>query len=324
MSTKRQEISQINLIHVIKAPRDILIFHTSKEEIETIVEVLKYKTKALETNMGEIIIYGNLLIELHAKGKEGCPATNIIETSLRIVRMKYSYNHRTGIESLPQQGKGQIDLVEQAPINAFRLYIAYNYQHDLDDNIIPKIQRTNLANVVLMLKSLHIHDLLPFEFMDPPPSKTLIKYKCSDEATSIAVMFSVGNSNFHRPKEKQVHTTMRDWIFKLETDEITSLCLIITTHRNRQITECSGQKISLHQLKRLLERIEIEVTLNLANLVTTKKTIAYGLFLHMERLLKMDSEEVRLQDQREMEQLERNICQMDAAARGKLTKESLK
>lgn len=31
-----------------------------------------------------------------------------------------------------------------------------------------------------------------------------------------------------------------------------------------------------------------------------------------------------MQDQREMEQLERNICQMDATARGKLTKESLK
>ncbi|ESO01536.1 hypothetical protein HELRODRAFT_174494 [Helobdella robusta] len=37
-----------------------------------------------------------------------------------------------------------------------------------------KIQRTNLGNVVLMLKSLGIHDLLHFEFMDPPPHESLI------------------------------------------------------------------------------------------------------------------------------------------------------
>ncbi|BBH09443.1 Probable pre-mRNA-splicing factor ATP-dependent RNA helicase [Prunus dulcis] len=55
------------------------------------------------------------------------------------------------------------------------LYNAYNYQHDLDDNAIPQIQRMKLANVVLILKSLDIHDLLHFDFMDPPPTKSLIK-----------------------------------------------------------------------------------------------------------------------------------------------------
>jgi pre-mRNA-splicing factor ATP-dependent RNA helicase DHX38/PRP16 len=34
---------------------------------------------------------------------------------------------------------------------------------------VPEIQRTNLANVVLLLKSLGIQDLLQFHFMDPPP-----------------------------------------------------------------------------------------------------------------------------------------------------------
>lgn len=37
------------------------------------------------------------------------------------------------------------------------------------ENNIPEIQRTNLANVVLLLKSLNIDDLLDFDFMDPPP-----------------------------------------------------------------------------------------------------------------------------------------------------------
>ena len=37
-----------------------------------------------------------------------------------------------------------------------------------------QIQRTNLGNVVLLLKSLGIDDLIHFDFMDPPPPETLI------------------------------------------------------------------------------------------------------------------------------------------------------
>ena len=37
-----------------------------------------------------------------------------------------------------------------------------------------QIQRTNLGNVVLLLKSLGINDLIRFDFMDPPPPETLI------------------------------------------------------------------------------------------------------------------------------------------------------
>ena len=34
---------------------------------------------------------------------------------------------------------------------------------------VPEIQRTNLSNVVLLLKSLGVQNLLEFHFMDPPP-----------------------------------------------------------------------------------------------------------------------------------------------------------
>lgn len=37
------------------------------------------------------------------------------------------------------------------------------------ENNIPEIQRTNLSNVVLLLKSLNVDNLLEFDFMDPPP-----------------------------------------------------------------------------------------------------------------------------------------------------------
>ena len=42
-------------------------------------------------------------------------------------------------------------------------------------NNIPEIQRINLANVVLLLKSLGVRNLLDFDFMDPPPQ---VKFFC--------------------------------------------------------------------------------------------------------------------------------------------------
>ena len=39
---------------------------------------------------------------------------------------------------------------------------------------VPEIQRTNLGNVVLLLKSLRVDNLLDFAFMDPPPKDNLL------------------------------------------------------------------------------------------------------------------------------------------------------
>ena len=58
----------------------------------------------------------------------------------------------------------------------FRLYTAWAYQHELEAQPVPEIQRTNLGNVVLLLKSLGIDDLLHFDFMDSPPQVD----RCSD------------------------------------------------------------------------------------------------------------------------------------------------
>lgn len=47
-------------------------------------------------------------------------------------------------------------------------------QAEMHENTIPEIQRTNLSQVVLLLKSLGIDNLLQFDFMDPPPQETII------------------------------------------------------------------------------------------------------------------------------------------------------
>lgn len=45
----------------------------------------------------------------------------------------------------------------------------------MEDNTVPEIQRTNLANVILILKNLGIDDLLNFDFLDSPPQELLRK-----------------------------------------------------------------------------------------------------------------------------------------------------
>ncbi|XP_020225788.1 pre-mRNA-splicing factor ATP-dependent RNA helicase DEAH1 [Cajanus cajan] len=190
-------------IHVTQPPGDILVFLTGQEEIETAEENLKQRTRGLGTKIAELIIcpiYANLPTELQAKIFEPTPegarkivlATNIAEASLTIDGIKYvidpgfckmkSYNPRTGMESLLITPISKASAMQRAgrsgrtgPGKCFRLYTAYNFQNDLDDNTVPEIQRSNLASVVLSLKSLGIHDLMHFDFMDPPPSEALLK-----------------------------------------------------------------------------------------------------------------------------------------------------
>lgn len=189
--------------HVTQPPGDILVFLTGQEEIEACEEELKRRTRAMGTRIKEMIvapIYANLPSELQAKIFEPTPpgarkvvlATNIAETSLTIDGIKYvidpgfckqtSYSPKTGMESLLVVPISKASANQRAgragrtsPGKCFRLYTAYSYENDLEDNTTPEIQRTNLGNVVLMLKSLGIHDLVNFDFMDPPPAEALLR-----------------------------------------------------------------------------------------------------------------------------------------------------
>lgn len=53
--------------------------------------------------------------------------------------------------------------------SCYRLYTEFAYRDEMYANSIPEIQRTNLANTVLLLKTLGVKNLLAFDFMDPPP-----------------------------------------------------------------------------------------------------------------------------------------------------------
>ncbi|KAH8557096.1 P-loop containing nucleoside triphosphate hydrolase protein [Umbelopsis sp. PMI_123] len=119
-------------------------------------------------------------------------ATNIAETSITVDGVAYvidpgfikqkAYNPKTGMESLVVTPASRASATQRAgragrtgPGKCFRLFTQWAFYNEMDENTIPEIQRINLGNVVLMLKSLGINDLFNFDFLDPPPSETMIR-----------------------------------------------------------------------------------------------------------------------------------------------------
>ncbi len=190
-------------IHLTQEDGDILVFLTGQDEIETVQENLYSISKHLGSKMREMIvapIYAALPSELQSAIFKPTPkgsrkvvlATNIAETSITIDGIVFVidpgfckqnfYNPRTGMDSLVVQPCSKASANQRAgragrvgPGKCFRLYTSWAYQNELEDNVIPEIQRTNLSNVILLLKSIGINDLINFDFMDRPSDETLIK-----------------------------------------------------------------------------------------------------------------------------------------------------
>ncbi|RSL42696.1 Pre-mRNA-splicing factor ATP-dependent RNA helicase-like protein cdc28 [Fusarium sp. AF-6] len=189
-------------IHTTQGKGDILIFLTGQDEIEAAELEIAETAKKLGSRIKELVIcpiYANLPSELQSKIFEPTPdgarkvvlATNIAETSLTIDGIVYVidpgyvkenvYNPATGMSNLvvvpcsrasANQRSGRAGRV--GPGKCFRLYTKFAYMNEMDESTTPEIQRTNLNGVVLQLKSLGINELLEFEFMDPPPTESLI------------------------------------------------------------------------------------------------------------------------------------------------------
>ena len=194
---------------------DCLVFLTGQEEIEAAAEILNQRCKNLGSRIPELIIcpiYANLPSEAQAKIFEKTPkgarkvvlATNIAETSLTIDGICYvidtgfnkqnTYNARSAMESLVVTPVSQASANQRAgragrtqPGKCFRLFTKWSFQHELEPNTTPEILRTNMANVVLMLKSLGIHNLIDFDFMDRPPADALIR--------ALELLYALGSLN---------------------------------------------------------------------------------------------------------------------------------
>ncbi|GFQ88191.1 ATP-dependent RNA helicase DHX8 [Trichonephila clavata] len=189
-------------IHLTEPPGDILLFLTGQEEIDTGCEILYERMKSLGPEAPELIIlpvYSALPTEMQTRIFEPTPpgsrkiviATNIAETSLTIDGIYYVvdpgfvkqnvYNSKTGMDSLVVTPISQAQAKQRAgragrtgPGKCYRLYMERSYRDEMLTTPVPEIQRTNLAHIVLQLKALGINDLLSFDFMDAPPSESVI------------------------------------------------------------------------------------------------------------------------------------------------------
>ncbi|GJR20301.1 pre-mRNA-splicing factor ATP-dependent RNA helicase DEAH7 [Tanacetum coccineum] len=112
------------------------------------------------------------------------------------------------------------------PITCYRLLTETAYQNEMLPQPVPEIQRTNLGNLVLLLKSLKVENLLDFDFMDPPLAKMLLmgeQLECMNEVLTIVSMLSVP-SVFFRPKDRAEESdAAREKFFVPESDHLTLL-----------------------------------------------------------------------------------------------------
>jgi pre-mRNA-splicing factor ATP-dependent RNA helicase DHX38/PRP16 len=89
--------------------------------------------------------------------------------------------HPTGMDALSVFPISQANASQRSgragrtgPGQCFRLYSERNFREEMLKTNVPEIQRTNLSNVILLLKSLNVQDLMQFHFMDAPPSENLM------------------------------------------------------------------------------------------------------------------------------------------------------
>ena len=189
-------------IHLTEPAGDILLFLTGQEEIDTACEILYERMKAMGPAVPELVIlpvYSALPSEMQSRIFEPAPpggrkvviGTNIAETSITIDNIYYvidpgfvkqnAYDPKLGMDSLVVTPVSQAQARQRAgragrtgPGKCFRLYTEAAYQSEMLPNTIPEIQRQNLSYTILMLKAMGINDLLHFDFMDPPPTNTML------------------------------------------------------------------------------------------------------------------------------------------------------
>ncbi|XP_064611896.1 LOW QUALITY PROTEIN: pre-mRNA-splicing factor ATP-dependent RNA helicase PRP16-like [Liolophura sinensis] len=194
-------VKQALQVHLQQQPGDILIFMPGQEDIEVTCDLIAERLGELDEapQLAILPIYSQLPSDLQAKIFQKAPdgvrkcvvATNIAETSLTVDGIMFVidagycklkvFNPKIGMDALQIFPISQANANQRSgragrtgPGQCYRLYTQRQYKDELLVTTVPEIQRTNLANVVLLLKSLGVQDLLQFHFMDPPPQDNIL------------------------------------------------------------------------------------------------------------------------------------------------------
>ena len=194
-------VKQVLDIHITQPPGDVLVFMTGQADIEATCWLLADWVKRKGVKMGPLLVlpmYSQLPADLQAKIFQAAPpgarkvivSTNIAETSLTVDGINYVvdsgyckvkvYNPKVGMDSLTVVPVSQANARQRmgragrtGPGLCYRLYTQRAFKDEMLPATVPEIQRTNLGNVVLLLKSLGVENMKDFDFMDPPPADNI-------------------------------------------------------------------------------------------------------------------------------------------------------
>lgn len=188
--------------HVEGTGADILVFLPGKEEIVTVVAMVREKlgdrAKRHLDSLWLIPLYSELPPSEQLKallptpdGKRKCVvSTNVAETSLTIDGVRFVidsgfmktnvYRPKIGMNTLltypisqaeANQRKGRAGRTARGV--CYRLYGEDQFRDEMLLSPVPEIQRSSIDNVILLLKSIGVDNLLLFDFIDSPPEATI-------------------------------------------------------------------------------------------------------------------------------------------------------
>ena len=184
-------------IHEKEPKGDILVFLTSREEIELAIKHINDEVDKLLASSGPILVapmYAGLDMDQQLFSFDPAPnrtrkvilSTNLTEASVTIEGVVYVvdcgfvklrvYDPQKGLNSLGLSSISRASASQRAgragrtrPGKCFRLYTESDYEN-MSENIAPEIQRSDLAAMILQLKALGIDNVARFEYLTPPPT----------------------------------------------------------------------------------------------------------------------------------------------------------
>ena len=166
---------------------DILVFFSGEREIH---ETIGSLSEPLRQSLEVLPLYSRLdrvtqdRVFAGSKRQKLILATNVAETSITVPNIGYvidtgqarvsRYSHRNKIQRLPVENISRASAAQRmgrcgrtGPGRCIRLY--KSDEHDRWPEFTePEVRRTNLAAVILRMKSLSLGDIERFPFIDPP------------------------------------------------------------------------------------------------------------------------------------------------------------
>ncbi|CAJ1989186.1 pre-mRNA-splicing factor ATP-dependent RNA helicase [Leishmania donovani] len=194
-------VCQLHLQMPLEAKHDILVFMTGREDVYGTCELIRRRLAELSPQHLSTLLIMSCLSEAASAWSteigvlDATPAglrkvvvaTNVAETSLTIDGVRYVvdcgfmktnvYRPSIGMNTLQRyptsqaqanQRKGRAGRTTEG--TCYRLYTEEQYAEEMLPNSVPEIQRSSVDSVVLLLKSIGVHRLCDFDFMDAPPA----------------------------------------------------------------------------------------------------------------------------------------------------------